>query len=266
MPGPHEVLGVAVDASEAEIRRAYREALLRTHPDKGGDAEQFRRVQEAYEALGAGAEGHAAEDDGFLGAVAKACKEMWRRKLVRDLSVHLDLEVTLAEVYSGTTKKLQYVARAGGVSERRSVLVKLADFKPAVTYPGMGDSLCGMAGDLVLSLRVAEAGAMRIDDVNDSLDLYADLYVGLGEFLFGGRVPLALPDGRAEEVAVPSMLLQGGSSVVTLRGLGLPSEAGGRGDVIVVCHLDRARLDVAADDCGLCSCCAAKLRAARPAA
>lgn len=43
------VLGIAPAASEEEIKRAYRKRALETHPDHGGDAEAFRRVQHAYE-------------------------------------------------------------------------------------------------------------------------------------------------------------------------------------------------------------------------
>lgn len=45
------VLGVAMRASQEDIRLAYRRALLRAHPDKGGSHEQFLAVKEAYEAL-----------------------------------------------------------------------------------------------------------------------------------------------------------------------------------------------------------------------
>lgn len=34
-----------------QIRRAYRNLLTKTHPDKGGDTEQFDRVKAAYEVL-----------------------------------------------------------------------------------------------------------------------------------------------------------------------------------------------------------------------
>jgi DnaJ domain len=48
-------LGVSVQASHQEIKRAYRQAVKRAHPDLHRDdasaAERFRRVQQAYESL-----------------------------------------------------------------------------------------------------------------------------------------------------------------------------------------------------------------------
>lgn len=42
------VLGLPETASEAEVRRAYREKVKEAHPDQGGEEEEFRRVREAY--------------------------------------------------------------------------------------------------------------------------------------------------------------------------------------------------------------------------
>lgn len=44
-------LGLAPGASLAEVRRAFRQLALETHPDHGGDAARFRDVQRAYERL-----------------------------------------------------------------------------------------------------------------------------------------------------------------------------------------------------------------------
>lgn len=48
----YEVLGVAAQASDEELRRAYRLQLRRTHPDTGGDAAVFIQVQRAWELVG----------------------------------------------------------------------------------------------------------------------------------------------------------------------------------------------------------------------
>lgn len=49
---PYVVLGVPTDASDAELRRAYRQKLRETHPDTGGSAPAFDRVQRAWELVG----------------------------------------------------------------------------------------------------------------------------------------------------------------------------------------------------------------------
>ncbi|KQR91602.1 MAG: DnaJ domain-containing protein [Microbacterium ginsengisoli] len=49
---PYEVLGVAASATDDELRRAYRARMRETHPDTGGDAAVFIRVQRAWELIG----------------------------------------------------------------------------------------------------------------------------------------------------------------------------------------------------------------------
>jgi DnaJ-class molecular chaperone len=49
----YQLLGVPSDASEGEIKTAYRRLARKFHPDSGqpGDVERFREIQEAYEVL-----------------------------------------------------------------------------------------------------------------------------------------------------------------------------------------------------------------------
>lgn len=47
----YELLGVSKTASADEIKKAYRKAAHKHHPDKGGDSEKFKEINEAYQIL-----------------------------------------------------------------------------------------------------------------------------------------------------------------------------------------------------------------------
>ncbi|CAO4363598.1 Protein CBR-DNJ-12 [Caenorhabditis briggsae] len=124
--GYYDVLGVKPDASDSELKKAYRKLALKFHPDKNPDgAEQFKQISQAYEVLsdekkrqiydqggeealqggGGGGEGfHNPFDvfDMFFGGGGRGARGERRVKP----TVH-NLRVTLDVMYKGCTKKLK---------------------------------------------------------------------------------------------------------------------------------------------------------------
>ncbi len=47
----YDDLGVPKNATKEEIKKAYRKAAIANHPDKGGDAEVFKKISNAYQIL-----------------------------------------------------------------------------------------------------------------------------------------------------------------------------------------------------------------------
>ncbi|MCL6707879.1 J domain-containing protein [Pseudomonas sp. R2.Fl] len=48
---PYKMLGIERDADDQAVKTAYRKAAKGAHPDSGGDAEQFSRLQAAFDLL-----------------------------------------------------------------------------------------------------------------------------------------------------------------------------------------------------------------------
>jgi len=121
----YEVLGVAKDASQDEIKKAYRRLAIRHHPDKGGDPEQFKELSKAYDVLmdpekrelydnygedalngKAGPSGGAADIfDLFSGGFGGGRRGPRQKPRGEDLV--FPLKVSLDELYSGVIKKLR---------------------------------------------------------------------------------------------------------------------------------------------------------------
>ncbi|XVE74080.1 hypothetical protein DITRI_Ditri11bG0170400 [Diplodiscus trichospermus] len=126
----YKVLGVSKSASQDELKKAYRKAAIKNHPDKGGDPEKFKELAQAYEVLsdpekieiydqygeddlkeGMGGDGPSDNPfdifeslfgGGFFGGGGGSRRR--RQKQGEDV-VHV-LKVSLEELYDGTTKKL----------------------------------------------------------------------------------------------------------------------------------------------------------------
>lgn len=47
----YDLLGVSANSTDLDLKKAYRKAAIKNHPDKGGDEEKFKMIGEAYRVL-----------------------------------------------------------------------------------------------------------------------------------------------------------------------------------------------------------------------
>lgn len=124
----YDILGVKKDASQDEIKKAYRKLALEHHPDKGGDENKFKEAAEAYETLSDsqkrqeydmyGSGGQRFQSHGFnmedifsqfgdiFGGGFNQYYQRSQPKKGRDLRVQVQLN--LNDVMFGANKKIRY--------------------------------------------------------------------------------------------------------------------------------------------------------------
>ena len=82
---PYEILGISPEASNDEVRLAYKRAAMKHHPDRGGDPTEFAKVKQAFEALQrrpcpeCGGKGYVKNRQGFF-SVKENCPLCWKLK------------------------------------------------------------------------------------------------------------------------------------------------------------------------------------------
>lgn len=68
----YKVLDVQAEASDEVVKRAYKKLIMKTHPDHGGNEEDFKIVQEAYAGIAEDRKNHGAMSDMVVKAVYDA--------------------------------------------------------------------------------------------------------------------------------------------------------------------------------------------------
>jgi molecular chaperone DnaJ len=105
----HDILGVQPTATEEEIKKAYRKKAMENHPDKGGDAEEFKKVLDAYEILTGKKQEPRPEQQNPFGRNPFGNpfgRNSGFRMKARPLN--LDIELTIDEVFHGCIKKVNF--------------------------------------------------------------------------------------------------------------------------------------------------------------
>jgi len=123
----YKILGISKKASSTEIKKAYRKLAMINHPDKGGEADKFKEITDAYEILSndekrniydeRGKEGlkpgggidpsdifNNMFNMGGMGGMGGMKKQQGKKK--GKTLIH-NINITLKDIYNGKKKKLK---------------------------------------------------------------------------------------------------------------------------------------------------------------
>ncbi|MEJ7598120.1 MAG: J domain-containing protein [Kofleriaceae bacterium] len=246
------VLGVGRDASEVEIKRAFRDLARQHHPDVNPDGgERFREVNEAYTALSdrdtrARYDRWGHPDDGSSGfsAVVDAAQEIIndvfrrRRTKQRGKDIRYTLEISFEDAAFGTSKSIA-LPTEDGTHELTIVVAPGTKSGTVKLMKGEGEPGKGgaAAGDLHVMIRVASHATFERDATNVH-DVRSEHAIRFTQAALGAVIDVKTLDGEVK-MRIPEGTQPG--RVFRLRGRGIPQAAGKsapRGDHLVTIDVE----------------------------
>lgn len=258
----YKILGVNKDASEEEIKKAFRKLAHAYHPDKsGGDEAKFKEASEAYSVLsdkkkrqqydqfgsaGPGAGGFGGgfnpNDFGFdfsgfqngqgfdAGDLSDILSSIFGgRRVRRGRDVAVDIELSFHDSVFGTERKVVINSKFVKQKEVSIVVPPGIDDGQMIRMSGMGETLeGGLPGDLYVKVHVRRHPHLRKEGFN----LVTELSAKLSEAILGSERTLATLDGEVT-MKIPAGTKHG--TILRVKGKGVPFDirSDKRGDLYV---------------------------------
>ena len=270
MKDPYELLAVARDASQADIKKAYRTLAKKLHPDVNpGDEsveQRFKEVTAAYDLL-SDEERRRQYDSGMIGADGTA-QNPFHRHYRKDAAGGFDFGgggggIDIDDLFSdlfGRGKRgqaqqrhrtqkpkgqdLTYTTTVSFLDAMRGGRQRVSLFSgktldvnlPPGTEDGQrlrmkGQGMPGPAGGVAGDAFVEVHVAAHPYMRREDLDIHLDLPITLHEAVLGGKVKVPTIDGAVNATVPPG---SSGGTVLRLKGRGIMTPKGGRrGDQFV---------------------------------
>jgi curved DNA-binding protein len=253
----YSILGVPRDASEDEIKAAYRKLAMKHHPDRGGDQAQFQNIQEAYDTLrdnqkraaydnpqpqGAHFSFNFGGGDPFGDIFAQfgfgdPFAHMRQQQQRRNKDIRIRIHVTLSETLKEQTKTVSVQTTSG---ERQTVNVTIPQgitTGSTIKYPGLGDNMFTTLprGDLIVQFVVEEDPRYSIHGI----DLVYKTVINSIDAMTGVSVDIPGVEDRVFNMQIPPGTAHGAKFRIPNQGLYAMNHNGQvRGSLIVEIFID----------------------------
>lgn len=255
----YQTLGVARNASDEEIKRAYRKLAGKHHPDKGGDTVKFQEIQTAYDTLSDPVKrqqhdnpnpfhNHFDQDSGFefhftSGGPQDIFNQFFQqgfggspfgqphgRQARRNKDLRVQLAINLTDTLNEQTKTISVQTTKG---DRFTVDVKIprgVSNGTTIKYAQMGDNMFETLtrGDLYVIVNILPQETYEVYGV----DLVTNLDINSIQAMLGIDKEITAIDGKKFSIKIPAGCQYG--TKFRLQGQGLyRMNTPQRGDLIV---------------------------------
>lgn len=239
----YQILGVAQDASEADIKKAYQRLAMKHHPDRGGDQAKFKDISAAYETLsdqqrkaeydqmrrgGPQVRFHTGGfndfNDIFGGGSPFGDIFGHQRGMRRNRDLNIQCQITLLDSFNGKQLEANYTLPSG---RPQTVVINVPPgigHGETIRYQGLGDDSIPHAprGNLNVTIVVLpDQNFERRDD-----DLYTFVHVNPIEAMIGCRKKVKTITGTEMDLEIRAGVEAG--TEYAQGGAGFPNPHSGR--------------------------------------
>lgn len=241
----YSILGIPKNASEQDIRKAYKKKSMQHHPDRGGNEEEFKRVNEAYQTLkdpqkrqqydnpqpqyNFNTSNMGGFEDVFSSMFGAGFQQRQRQRQ-RNRDVQLQYQLDLKDCFVGKNVSLHYTLPSGRQEYIDVRIPPGAKDGDTVNVPQFGDdSIPHMPrGNLLLRIRVATPKGWDLHN----LDLIHSISVDIFDLITGTDVIVHSPEGKNINLKIPKGTQP--DTTFSIQGYGLPdANSRRRGSIFV---------------------------------
>jgi len=236
----YATLGLQRNASDADIKKAYRSLAMKYHPDRGGDEKRFKEISQAYDFLsdpekkqivdlggdpnaqsGGGGFNHNPFEFHFnTGNFGDVFGNFGfgRQPQRRNRSLNINVEITLEDVLSGR----DFTAEVSIPGKNKMINIQIPpgiENGQQIRYEGMGDdSIPGLRpGDLLVNVIVREHHRYK----REGTSLVIDQEVNVWDALLGASIEIQTLDHKTLSINLPAGTQP--DTVMSCKGEGLPN-------------------------------------------
>jgi DnaJ-class molecular chaperone len=248
----YSILGVNRTATDAELKTAYRKLAMSHHPDKGGDAQMFAQINEAYDTL-KDPQRRAQYDNppqqqfnfGNNRGMPPGFEDMFRnfgfdpRQRMKNKDINIAHTLTLNETFQGKTVIANYKLGNGKLESLEMSIPAGVEHNTSVRFRGYGDN--GVAGiprgDLILKIRIKSDPNW----VRDGQNIIKRQKVGAFDCVLGCEQRIMLPNDKSLLLKIPPGTNNG--TTFSVGGYGLPNVNTGKpGNAYITVDVDIPKL------------------------
>lgn len=223
----YSTLGLQPGATPEEIKKAFKRAAMKFHPDRGGDEATFKKINEAYEVLSDPQkkqmvdmgmdplnqqQGRGGPQDFYFHTGPGGFEDVFaqfgfnpfggfQQQRRRNSSVQISIEISLLDACNGKSMDAE-ITMPGG--KRKLVTINIpsgVEHGQQIKYGGMGDnSIPGSPpGDLIVNIRISPHDIFRRENNN----LTCEWKMPVWDAILGSVIKIVTLDGRTISVNIP---------------------------------------------------------------